>query len=107
MRKASGKRLPHGATTAMVLDALMRLHTKDGRRVAVSRGALLASLRLPESTVDDRLRVLVKSRRILKVRQGYYEPMPLPDEWRLHPQPPGSQQLTFDAAGRLIEVIWK
>ncbi len=58
MRKAAGKRLPHGVTAVLVLDALRRLHAQAGQK-PVSRAALLDAVTLPETTVDDRLRVLV------------------------------------------------
>ena len=55
MSKTAGKRLPHGATIAMVMDALWRLHKlPDGQLVSASRAALLKDLQLPETTVDDR-----------------------------------------------------
>lgn len=76
MKKASKKRAPHGATSLMVLDALVQLHTQDGRRVEVRRDDLLLAVRLPETTVDDRLRTLVKEGRVLRVARALYVPKP-------------------------------
>lgn len=67
MRKAAGKRLPHGATADMVLGALVRLCADAGRE-SMPRRALLRSVSLPETTVDDRLRVLLARGDV--VRQG-------------------------------------
>jgi hypothetical protein len=82
MRQAAGKRLPHGTTLALVMDALWRLHQKKGGRI-VYRAELVRALALPETTVDDRLRVLVKQGRALRERQGQYRPTPLvpPRPW--------------------------
>jgi hypothetical protein len=78
MRKPAKRRAPHGATAAIVLDALWRLHTKGGRRVNVPRAKLLLDLSLPETTVDDRLRTLVKAGRVLRVGRALYVPKPWP-----------------------------
>lgn len=75
MRKAAGKRPPHGATSTLVLAALWCLHMQTGRPKPVSRAAVVQALELPETTVDDRLRVLVKLKQALKVGRGLYSPI--------------------------------
>lgn len=85
MRKAAGKRLPHGATTGLVLDALMRLGAVDGDGW-VSRVAIVKAVRLPDTTVDDRLRVLVKRERVEKGERGKYR-LPQPQQNAAPPQP--------------------
>ena len=85
MREAAGKRLPHGATTGLVLDALMRLGAVDGDGW-VSRVAIVKAVRLPETTVDDRLRVLVKRKRVEKGERGKYR-LPQPQQNAAPPQP--------------------
>lgn len=52
----------------------MRLHSIDGIPVPVTRAALVSALSLPETTTDDRLRVLVKQGRVQKVGRGLYAP---------------------------------
>ncbi|RYH30969.1 MAG: hypothetical protein EON54_21530 [Alcaligenaceae bacterium] len=103
MRKAVRKRAQHGVTSLSVLDALQRLHTQYGGRVKVSRADLLKAVRLPESTVDDRLRTLVKDGRVLRVGRALYEPMP----WQgtlAHqgPLPPGSTRTTIFPDGTVV-----
>lgn len=80
MKKPARKRAPQGATSLMVLDALVRLHTKYGRRASVSRADLLLAVRLPETTVDDRLRTLVKQGRVSRVGRALYVPTPWPGQ---------------------------
>lgn len=76
MRKAAGKRLPHGVTAVLVLDALRRLHSQAGQK-PVSRAALLGAVPLPETTVDDRLRVLVARGEVVKMgSRGRYRYAP-------------------------------
>ena len=60
----------------MVLLALLGLHTRDGRRWEVSRAQLLNALALPETTVDDRLRTLVKEGKVQRVGRALYVPSP-------------------------------
>ena len=75
MRKPSGTRPAHGTTTALVMAALLELSTRQGQ-AWVTRAQLLQALRLPKTTVDDRLRVkrgqvqrlLVKGKRPGKYR---------------------------------------
>lgn len=90
MRKAAGKRLPHGATTALVFDALWRLHRQGGTARPVSRAALLEVLALAETTVDDRLRVLVKRGAIRGVGRGLY--LPASPKAFPEPQPLGTER---------------
>lgn len=93
MRKASGKRLPHGATGDLVLAALWNIHMRTGRPQPVSRSELVQAVSLPETTVDDRLRVLVKQGRLMKLGRGLYTPTRQKDEeifdryWRHRPSP--------------------
>lgn len=95
MRKASGKRLPHGATSDLVLATLWQLHMRSGRPVPVSRSELVHSACLPETTVDDRLRTLLKQKKVMKVARGLYTPIHQKERatfdlhWRQRP-PPGS-----------------
>ena len=93
MRKASGKRLPHGATGDLVLAALWNIHMRTGRPQPVSRSELVQAVSLPETTVDDRLHVLVKQGRLMKLGRGLYTPTRQKDEeifdryWRHRPSP--------------------
>ena len=74
MRKPAGKRLPHGATSDLLLGAMWNIYMRAGRTEPVSRAELVKALSFPETTVDDRLRVLVKNGRVLKVGRGLYVP---------------------------------
>lgn len=74
MRKAAGKRLPHGVTKDMVLAVMWRLYLETAHPEAVSRTQLVEAINLPETTIDDRLRVLVKSGEVLKKARGLYVP---------------------------------
>ena len=49
---------------------------KAGGRVKVSRVDLLRAVPLPETTVDDRLRTLVKEGRVLRAGRALYVPKP-------------------------------
>lgn len=75
MRKTADKRLPHGVTSDLVLAALWQMHMHSGRAEPVSRADLVKAACLPETTVDDRLRVLVKMRKVIKVGRGLYSPI--------------------------------
>lgn len=106
MAKTAGKRRPQGTTTAMVMDALWRLHSlPGGQLVSVSRATLLNELHLPETTIDDRLRMLVKSKRVLSAGRGLYVPNPLV---RLDiPAGVNGQVMTaLDAAGNRVCITW-
>lgn len=92
MSKVKRKRHSHGTTSFMVVDALVKLHTQGGQRVPVPRSELLAVLRLPETTVDDRLRTLVKEGRILRVGRALYEPTPWPARNGRMPETPASRR---------------
>lgn len=74
MRKAAGKRLPHGATKGLVLAEIWKLYSETGKPELVSRAQLVEALRLPDTTIDDRLRVLVREGEVLKKGRGLYEP---------------------------------
>lgn len=94
MRRASGKRLPHGATSDLVLATLWRLHMHTGRPEPVSRADLVKAACLPETTVDDRLRVLLKQRQVMRVGRGLYSPIHRKggdnfDRYWRHRVPPG------------------
>ena len=106
MRKAARKRAPQGATSLAVLEALRLLHTQGGRRLQVSRVDLLNAVRLSETTVDDRLRTLVKKGRVVRVGRGLYEPKPWPgDLTRRRPLPPGTtKRITFPDGSVLTET---
>lgn len=71
MRKAAGKRLPHGATSALVVDTILRLGVTQGEGW-VSRTDIVEAVPLPETTIDDRLRVLKKTKRVEKGDRGKY-----------------------------------
>jgi hypothetical protein len=92
MRNTVKKRAPHGATSTMVMDALWRLHTQGGRRIEVSRVDLLSAVPLPETTVDDRLRTLVKEGRVLRAGRAFYVPKPWPGTEPLRPEPRGTEK---------------
>ena len=94
MRKAAGKRLPHGATSDLELATLWQMHMHSGRPEPVSRAELLKAACLPDTTVDDRLRVLVKLRKVMKVGRGLYSPIRQKGGWIFdwhwqHRSPPG------------------
>lgn len=74
MRKAAGKRLPHGVTGELVMGALLRLSLVAGKSEPVRRADLVQALNLPETTVDDRLRVLVKRGQVVRLGRGLYAP---------------------------------
>lgn len=111
MRKAEGKRLPHGETSDLVMNTLWRLHMRAGRPEPVSRADLVrAACRLPETTVDDRLRVLVKQGKVLKLRRGLYAPIyqrggQILDRYRRDRPPPwlqvASPSEVLEMAGRI------
>lgn len=107
MRKPAGKRLPHGATSALLLAALWHLHLRTGKPQPVSRAELVQAVALPETTVDDRLRVLVKTGRVLRAGRALYSPVhqkggiPFDKYWRRRPPPgwsPSSDKLLQEAA---------
>lgn len=77
MRKAAGKRHKHGVTSAMVFMEVVRLFQLS-RRKPVSRFMLLRGLQLEETTIDDRLRVLVRDGSLQKVERGFYRPFEAP-----------------------------
>lgn len=106
MKKATKKRAPHGATSLMVLDALVRLHTQDGWRVKVRRDDLLLAVPLPETTVDDRLRTLVKDGRVLRVGRALYVPKPWPGKEPLCSKPPGTKKITYLLDGMMVVEEW-
>lgn len=106
MKKTTKKRAPHGATSLMVLDALVRLHTHAGRRVEVRRVDLLLAVRLPETTVDDRLRTLVKEGRVLRVGRALYVPKSWPGQEPVHSKPTYKKKITYLPAGLMVEEIW-
>lgn len=107
MKRSPKKRAPHGATSLLVLDALVRLHTQGGRRVAVSRADLLLAVRLPETTVDDRLRTLVKEGRVIRADRARYEPTPWPGQAPRRTEPPGTTKTTSFPDGRVLFEEWR
>jgi hypothetical protein len=106
MRNPVKKRAPHGATSLMVLDALVRLHTQGGRRLKVSRVDLLRALPLPETTVDDRLRTLVKEGRVLRAGRALYVPKPWPGQEPRRSEPPGTLKTTALPDGMVVVEKW-
>ena len=132
MRKAAGKRLPHGATLALVLAALWHLHLRTGKPQPVSRTDLFQALALPETTVDDRLRVLVKKGWVLRAGRALYSPVhqkgriPFDKYWRhrpppdwspssderlkeaaRHPKPPGAKEVLIFPEGVVMIEAWQ
>lgn len=84
MKKAAGKRLPHGTTSDLVLAVLWIIHMQTGKPEPVSRASLVRAISLPETTVDDRLRVLSKQGMVMKLGRGLYTP--------IHQRGPNHQQ---------------
>jgi len=132
MRKAAGKRLPHGATSDLVLATLWQLHMHSGRPEPVSRADLVQAACLPETTVDDRLRVLVTRRKVMRVGRGLYTPIhqksgggfdrywqhrpppgwaPSPqeelDKVALEPKPPGTRRTLVFPEGVVLTERWE
>lgn len=105
MRQHAKRRAPHGTTSLMVLDALVRLHTKGGRRLQVSRRDLLNAVNLPETTVDDRLRTLVEAGKVLRVGRALYEPKPWPGKESRRSEPPGTRTICLPD-GMAVEERW-
>lgn len=88
----------------VVLDALRQLHAK-GKGREVTRAAVVAAVNLPASTVDDRLRALVRAGEVHRQRQGRYVPKPLPGQRLLRPLPSGAVKATvLPDGGVIIEV---
>jgi hypothetical protein len=106
MRNSVKKRAPQGATSLMVLDAMWRLHTQDGRHIEVSRVDLLRTVSLPETTVDDRLRTLLKEGRVLRVGRALYVPKPWPGQKPRWSEPPGTQKTTIFHDGGVLKETW-
>lgn len=109
MKKQSQKRLPHGVTQALVLDALMRLSIGKTSVRAVTRAEIRQALpQLSEATIDDRLRVLKKDGRIENMPGGYkpfIPETPLP-RWRIPSNPPGTRAIAFDESGNEVRLEW-
>ncbi len=106
MRNSVKKRAPHGATSLMVLDALVRLYTQGERRVKVSRVDLLSAVSLPETTVDDRLRTLVKEGRVLRAGRALYVPKPWPGQEQRRSALPGTKKTTCFPDGMVVVEEW-
>lgn len=106
MKNAFKKRAPHGATSLMVLDALVRLHTQGEGRVKVSREDLLRAVPLPETTGDDRLRTLVKEGRVLRAGRALYVPKPWPGQEPRRSEPPSTNKTTHFPDGMVVEENW-
>lgn len=106
MKVAVKKRARQGATSLMVLDALVRLHTQGGQRLKVSRVDLLGAVRLPETTVDDRLRTLVKEGRVLRVGRALYMPKPWLGQEPRRSELPGTKKITCLPDGMVVEEAW-
>jgi hypothetical protein len=128
MRKAAGKRFPHGVTSDLVLSALWQIHLHSGRAEPVSRADLVKAACLPETTVDDRLRVLLKMRKVLKVGRGLYSPIqqkdksshspnrylaglvpsaqPAPEKVAQQPMSPGTKRVVVFPEGVVLVERW-
>ena len=90
----------------MVLEALVRLHTLGGRRVKVSRVDLLRDISLPETTVDDRLRTLVKEGQVLRAGRVLYVPKPWPGQGPRRSELPGTVKTTALPDGMVVVEKW-
>jgi hypothetical protein len=90
----------------MVLDALVRLHTQGGQRVEVSRANLRLAVPLPETTVDDRLRTLIKEGRVLRVGRALYKPKPWPGQEPRRSKPAGTKTITDLEDGMRVVEEW-
>ena len=109
MKKQPQKRLPHGVTQALVMDALMRLSVgktavRAVRRVEIQRALPILSA----TTIDDRLRVLKVQGRIVRTPQGYkpfIPETPVP-RWRIPSNPPGTRAIAFDESGNEVRMEW-
>ena len=110
MKKQPQKRLPHGVTQALVMDALMRLSVgktavRAVRRVEIQRALPILS----ETTIDDRLRVLKVQGRIVRTPQGYkpfIPETPLP-KWRIPAHPKGAHAIAYDLNGNKVNLEWE
>lgn len=80
MRKSTEKRHKHGTTSFMVFAELVRLYQQTWGKYPVSRYALIRALKLAETTIDDRLRVLIKKKMVQKAGRGHYKPYEVPTE---------------------------
>ena len=78
MHKPKKKRAPHGATSSMVFAALWQLQARSSEYEGVYRLDLLKALSLPETTVDDRLRTLIKQGLVVRIGWGLYAPASIP-----------------------------
>lgn len=56
------------------MGALLRLSLVAGKSEPVQRADLVQALNLPETTVDDRLRVLVKRGQVVRLGRGLHAP---------------------------------
>ncbi|MGX5651524.1 hypothetical protein ACWKW4_14825 [Hydrogenophaga borbori] len=106
MRTPAKRRAPHGATSAMVWAAIVRLHTQGGERVDVSRADLLHAVSLPETTIDDRLRTLVKQGTVLRSGRARYRPKPWPGQDTRQFESAGTWKTTFLPNGLVHEEKW-
>jgi hypothetical protein len=106
MRNPVRKRSSHGATSLLVLNALWKLHTKGGRSAKVSRVDLLSALTLPETTVDDRLRTLVKEGRVVRMGRALYVPKPWPGHEPRRSEPPGTTKTTHFPDEAVVKEEW-
>lgn len=90
MQKESSRRQRQGVTIELVMNAVVQLFNLMGGE-SVSRQALLKALPLmQETTMDDRLRVLVKSGSLQSAGRGRYRPNPA--QFRVAPASPNTAQ---------------
>lgn len=107
MKKPNGKRLQQGVTSALVVDKLLLLSTQGKVLQPVSRADLLEALApMKATTLDNRLRHLVQSRRVVRVGRSRYLPA-IPASVCLIPsKPPGTVASFFDVRGHAVRVQW-
>lgn len=73
----------------------------------VSRANLLLAVSLPETTVDDRLRTLVKAGRVLRVGRALYVPKPWSGQEPRRSELPGTKKITVLPDGMVVVEEWK
>lgn len=107
MEKPFKRRAPHGVTSLMVLNALIDLHTQSGDLVKVSRAELLKAVPLPATTVDDRLRTLLKEKRVSREGRALYLPTPWPGFALIRLEAPGKRKIVKWADGLECVMEWR
>lgn len=90
--------------------ALWRLHLRTGKPIPVSRAELVQALRLPEATIDERLRVLVRLKKVMNVSRGLYSPVHQKgtggfDRYWRHRPPPDWQPSPQDELDKVVQGV--